>query len=157
MVYLKPFLCIIGPQIAKEFGDAMTTTHQVQMIERPSDFYQWHVSSTYFRIGLRKFQPRKNSKFCSKIRPFQVQVKSVMLFEYNQYGTYEHDLLFLLIIGKRNSLCFEICSNTEKITNCLFTTENKWFRLLNICSTRYHKSYEISSQNVDLTLQIIFN
>ena len=38
MVYLKPFLCMVEPQIAKEFGDAMTTTHQVQMIERPSDF-----------------------------------------------------------------------------------------------------------------------
>ena len=65
MVYLKPFLCMVEPQIAKEFGDAMTTTHQVQMIERPSACYRWHVPSTYFRNGLRKFQLRK---FCSKIR-----------------------------------------------------------------------------------------
>ena len=54
MVYMQPFLCMIEPQIPKEFGDAMTT-HQVQMIERPSDYYRWHVPSTYFRNGLRKF------------------------------------------------------------------------------------------------------
>ena len=59
MVYMQPFLCMIEPQIPKEFGDEMTT-HQVQMIERPSACYRWHVPSTYFRNGLRKF--------CSKIR-----------------------------------------------------------------------------------------
>ena len=57
MVYLKPFLCMIEPQIPKEFGDAMTTrlSDKVKCLKFDVVHPRWHLSGTYFRIGLRNF------------------------------------------------------------------------------------------------------